>query len=46
MQEAGEGELGVFTNSLAVKTGKQRGGGGTIKTLVVVEDFDLQRTPQ
>jgi hypothetical protein len=46
MQQAGEGEIGIFSNPLAIKAGEERGGRRSIETLVVVKDFDFQSTPQ
>lgn len=42
MQESGEGKVGVFANPLTIKAGEKRGGGCSIETLVVVEDFYFQ----
>jgi hypothetical protein len=42
MQEAGEDEVGVVANALAIKTGEERGRGSAVETLVVIEDSDSQ----
>jgi len=42
MHQAGKDEVGVFANPLAIETGKERGGGSSIETLIVVEDSDSQ----
>src|SRR5271165_543288 len=46
MQQAGEDEVGVGANALAIKTGEERRGTGSVETLVVVEDSDFQSMPQ
>jgi len=46
MQQSGEGEVGVFANSLAIKAGEKRCRRSSIETLIVVEDFNFQSTPQ
>jgi hypothetical protein len=46
MQKAGEDEVGVFANALAIKTGEECGGGSTVETLVVVENSDFHSMPQ
>ncbi len=42
MDEAGELELGIAADALAVKAGKQRGGGGSVKAFIVIEDPNSQ----
>lgn len=42
VQEAGEEEVGVFANALAIEAGEQCGGASSIETLVVVEDSYFQ----
>jgi len=46
MQKSGEGEVGVFANPLAIKAGEKRCRRSSIETLIVVEDFNFQSTPQ
>ena len=46
MQQAGENKVGVFANPLAIKTGEECGGAGSVETLVVVEDSDFQSIPR
>ena len=42
VDQAGEHEVGVAANALAVEAGEQRGGGSSVKTFVVIEDPDSQ----
>ena len=42
MQQTGENELDVATNPLAIKTGKERGRRGPVKTFVVIEHPNSQ----
>ena len=46
MQQTGEDEVGVAANALAVKAREERGGGGSVETLVVVKDSYFQINPQ
>src|ERR1700680_4271438 len=46
MQEAGEDEVGVFANALAIEAREQGGGASSVEALVVVEDSDFQSVPQ
>src|SRR5580704_1620423 len=46
MQKAGEYEVRVFANPFAIKTGEERGGAGSVETLVVIEDSNFQSGPQ
>jgi hypothetical protein len=46
VDQAGEFEIGVAANTLAIEAGKQRGGGGSVKTFVVIEDPYSQGLPQ
>ena len=46
MQQAGKDKAGVFADALAVEAGEERGGGSSVKALVVVEDSDFQSIPQ
>jgi hypothetical protein len=41
-----EFEIGIAANALAIEAGKQRGGGSSVKTLVVIEDPYSQSVPQ
>ncbi len=42
MHKAGEDEVDVFANALAIKTGEDRGGGSSVETLVMIENSDSQ----
>jgi hypothetical protein len=46
VDEAGEDEIGVAPNALAVKAGKQRRGRGSVKAFVVIENSYSQEIPQ
>jgi hypothetical protein len=46
MQQAGEDEAGIVANALAIETGEERSGAGSVKTFVVVENSDFQSIPQ
>jgi len=38
VNEAGELKFGVATDALSIETGEQRGGRGSVKTFVVIEN--------
>ena len=42
VQQAGEEEVGVFANALAIEAGEECGGASSIETLVVVENSYFQ----
>jgi hypothetical protein len=46
VDQAGEFEIGVAANAFAIKAGKQRGRGSSVKTFVVIEDPNSQGMPQ
>jgi len=46
VDQAGEFELGVAADALAVEAGEQRGGRSSVKAFVVIEDPYAQRIPQ
>ena len=46
VNQAGKNELGVAANALAIEAGKQRGGGGSVKAFVVIENPYSQGIPQ
>jgi hypothetical protein len=46
VDQAGKSKIGIATNPFTVEAGKQRGGGGSVKTFVVIEDPYSQRMPQ
>jgi hypothetical protein len=46
MQQAGKNEAGVFTDAVAIEAGEERGGAGSVETLVVVKNSDFQGMPQ
>jgi hypothetical protein len=43
VDEAVVGVGGVLSNALAVKAGEERCGAGSVETLVVIEDSDVQK---
>ena len=46
MQQSGEDEINVLSNALPVETGKQRSRTRSVKTFIVIKNFDFQSMPQ